>query len=441
MDTLTYRGKSLSPAQLRKIEQNLGYLIWMKLPYEYMVNPNLKDFLDLDSEGEGDLQDQKKEILKIKQEVDELIDALKIRRIERVRLGVSWAEWEISGGPVWIEWYLKKFFDAGFSVVPNLNYTPWRFAEARLKFEKERTLWDREHLEHLERLTPNTNIPPFPLSAFAEFVDRFIEEYGKYVEDVIELWNEPNIDTDWLPMLDPDYKLYVEMFKQASEKVRKRNKKVLLGGPSKTDKGWFQKVGDLGLFDHVDIIGLHGLRGTWSDKTKHPSWNERALEVEEIIKGFTGRVIPIWITEAGFTTVDLELKIPQEELEEIQVAIFADIALSISNSIIERVYWYTLSDLVHESVRFITTGWEDILQFYFGDINVAGSDKLLGMLLKKGGPLEVLRYVEENNLWDKAQTVINRGDPVRWTGEKLKKLLKELDDRAHRSNTSKKLSK
>ncbi len=429
MEQLTiYNGCPYQPAALRGAAESLGYLVWMKMPEGHWGNDGLLALLERDLSHETDPYCIALE--RSKREVYRTIEALQRHGITHVRLGASWAEGVTPGGWHWIGWYTKTFHEAGLVVLPNINYTPQVFAEARLEAERGEAAGDPDRQQFLKKLGPSTNIPPLPLTGLAEFTDQFLTANGQYVGEVIELWNEPDIETDWRSELDPAYERYVEMFAAAASVVRRHGRKVLMGGPAFYRPEWWRTVGRLGLFDHVDILGIHGLRGTWSDTKKRPPWSERIKTVTSITREFTDQKIPVWITEAGFTTVDLEDRVSSETLEEIQVAIFADLLLTIADGHTDRVYWYTWHDLVHESVRFHTTGWEDILQYYYGDTNEAGGEKLLGRLLIEGGAAAVLKYAEVHRLWEVKDTIINRGDPGAWSPEKLQHIVQERTRRA-----------
>jgi hypothetical protein len=206
---------------------------------------------------------------------------------------------------------------------------------------------------------------------------------------------------------------------------------VVLGGPSKfNDEIWLKKSLSLGLLKHVDVFGVHGLRGTWSEKEMRPTWSEQVKWLKEIMHRFNSPTLPIWITEVGYPTVDLAGIIPEAELEEIQAAIFADTVEVLESGVVERVYWYTYRDLVSPSVRFVTTGWEDILQYFFGDTTMHGEPKLLGRLLEAGGPAAVVDYIKAHNSFDLVRKVIDRGDPAGWSLEDLSRVLERKSRRS-----------
>lgn len=304
--------------------------------------------------------------------VEEYIAALKARRIRHVRTGVAWAEWVVRGGRDRITWYLREYAKH-FEVLPCLTFTPPELG-----------------------LEPRVNAPPRESTMFARFVEEVLEELGPLFREV-ELWNEWNLNTDWDPALDPGYERFAAMVVPAARVVRRFGKRVVLGGPSKVNKDTLEIIHGFaarGVPEAVDVIGFHNLRGTWSDHVPPPTLHVQA----NLMRSAFRRELPVWLTEYGFPVADPENRFDMRELEAIQVALFAYAVHACLAGDIERAYWYTYKDEVHESLRFVTTGWEDTLQFYYGDTQEDGWPRLLGKLLVEGGPHHVLRYAAKEGL-------------------------------------------
>jgi CDP-paratose 2-epimerase len=323
-------------------DHNLGYLIWTK-------------------------PDTGKEL------VQEYIEALQKRSIRHLRTGISWAEWQDQDLREWIKWYIRKY-SKHFTVLPCLTFTP---PELGIK--------------------ASVNSPPRDPSDYARFVARVLEELGDSFEDV-ELWNEWNISTDWLPELDPEFQIFSIMVRDAAETCHKFGKRAVLGGPSKiTDITLARlKKFSTSLVNKIDIVGFHNLRGTWSDKIPSPPLSTQAKEIRRA----WGKEVPVYFTEYSFAPIDEATngRYNLELLEDIQVAVCAYAVYATLSGTIERAYWYTYKDLRSPSLRFATTGWEDILQHHFGDTKEDGAPRKLGRLLLEGGPLHVLYYGVEHNL-------------------------------------------
>lgn len=305
-------------------------------------------------------------------EVRERIDALTARGIAHIRTGVSWAEWVDPEGREWITWYVREYA-RHFKVLPCLTFTPPSLG-----------------------IEPRVNAPPKEVARYAQFVDDVLGTLGQFF-DTVELWNEWNLDTDWDPALDPSYHAFTDMIVRAARVVRGHGKRALLGGTSKVNG---ETVATLATFSErgmragIDAVGIHNLRGTWSDHVPPPPLRTQA----RLVRNAWGRDVPVWLTEYGFPVADPEQRFDVHELELVQVALFAYMVHACLTGTFERAYWYTYRDEVHESLRFATTGWEDILQFYFGDTAEDGTPRLLADVLCEGGPLAVLRYAARENL-------------------------------------------
>jgi hypothetical protein len=227
--------------------------------------------------------------------------------------------------------------------------------------------------------------------------------------------------------------MFVDMLAPAAQIVRESGFKVLLGGLTKFIEtlDWLERHGPLGVLDHADAVGFHILRGTWSEKCPPQPLSERIAAIKATMRTFADRDIPVFLDEVGFATLDLKLEVPQEELEEIQAALFADTFLALADGSAAYAYWYSAEDKIVDSVRFITTGWEDILQYFFGDTDMEGNPKLLRTLLEQGGPIRVLEYIESRNAWNRAYEVIDRGTPYDWSVEQLKSIVEQMKALAH----------
>src|SRR4051812_20117340 len=104
-----------------RLEKNIGYLVWTKIPTEYLFEDNLSALLERDLSQETDTYLIKLHLVKCT--VQETVDALQKRGINRIRTGVSWAEWHMAQGPVWITWYLKEYA-RHLHILPCLTFTP-----------------------------------------------------------------------------------------------------------------------------------------------------------------------------------------------------------------------------------------------------------------------------------------------------------------------------
>lgn len=391
----------------------VGYLVWPKIDWEYLESCELPDLLSWDIGQVSALVG----LHAAKQRMLETVQGLKARHIRHVRLGVSWAEWTAPYGKEWIRWYLR-LFEGNFRILPCLTYTPPAMAEIMLGAE------------------PSTNTPPRDLLSYAAFVDAFLREFGAHIAEV-ELWNEPDLDTDWNRNFDTAYRKLTLMLAAGALVARHHGKRVVLGGVSGVNDRSLKLIrtfAQRGFFRFFDAVGFHDLRGTWSDQHPRPSlitqivrlsrllslpasidfyqFHERLLALIQRDKGELGSLLvsklrgfdaigkkwhrpEIWLTEYGFPACREGLdgsSVSLEELEDIQVALFASMARLVRDGVLPRAYWYTLQDHVCPSVRLATTGWEDPLQHHYGDTQEDGTSRKLGRLLLEGGVRAVLRY-------------------------------------------------
>ena len=74
------------------------------------------------------------------------------------------------------------------------------------------------------------------------------------------IWNEPNNKSHWDPELDPDWRRFAEMAVKAGQAIHAANPGVIrvLGGISPIDPVFITNLGEQGVLDSVDAVGVHG---------------------------------------------------------------------------------------------------------------------------------------------------------------------------------------
>ena len=129
---------------------------------------------------------------------------------------------------------------------------------------------------------------------------------------------------------------------------------------------------------HVDAIGLHGFPGTWSiDWT---SWRDE-IESLHACLGELGRAMPVWITEAGFSTWR------HDHMQQVREL------LRVIGAATPRAYWYSLQDLAEE--RATQPGFHvDARHSPLGLFRSDGSPKLAARCLARGGVAQVAGLAE-----------------------------------------------
>lgn len=435
---------SFTPARLSSLpdyspDDAPGYLIWAKIDPACLAR---KDLAELLAHGCPDDAELNRHLSEAKGFIWRACRSLKKRSITKICIGISWCDYVCwPGGKAWIEWYLKEFAEAGFDILPRITFTPPKLA---IDADQGGTI----------------NSPPRDSLLYAAFLHEFLGLYGSLFGEYVELWNEWNLDTDWKRELDPDLRIFQEMIALGALVVHGFGKKAVLGGMAGiTDENIrdLSEFAHQGLFRYVDVIGFHDLRGTWSDDipsdtipnqvryirgcARARTYRHAALayDIDKAIERARGNMplhvtlleqrfrlrpehaLPeAWLTEYGFPAVCPEGRFRELYLQEIQAALFAYATDCIRSKAIPRVYWYTYQDQIAESVRKHTTGFEDVLQYYYGDTSEQGDCRLLGRLLDQGGPERVHEYALKNRMFplvDKAS--LGRTRPTDYVSNKV----------------------
>ncbi|MDE2041261.1 MAG: hypothetical protein KGI59_02680 [Patescibacteria group bacterium] len=382
------------------IEKNLGYVVWEEIPricYEQEYPDCLDEYLSA---------------------VNRTISKLKARRVQRIRLGVSWADWDSPSGHVFIESYVAAYWHSGFDVMPCLYLVPPQ-----------------------KSLSGTSGGPPAHPLEFAEFVYDFLKSMQALGMSFayIELWNEYTEYTNWRLDLDPELEIFTTMIAAASFVVRHFGSHSVLGGMAGVhprNLELMRKIAGRGLLSLLDVIGFHALRGTWSDRQPPPSLSEQCRTVSRVadeaarpsacsrlalrihqarrhVRPVVREIInsglatrpcshqpDIWLTEYGFSTTNTGLVQPLEQLrlEKIQVFLYADALAHLVHGCPKRIYWYGLRDSSRLKLPGSEIDWNDVIWFHFGDTYENDCPKLLGKLLVAGGPERVCSYAAEDDM-------------------------------------------
>jgi CDP-paratose 2-epimerase len=277
------------------------------------------------------------------------IASLETLGVQRLRTHVSWADYHTESGRAWYGWLLDQL-GKRFDLLPCVHYTPPALSESG-----------------------HASGPPRNLRTFADFIDTIITDHGSSF-DSIELWNEPNNLLDWDWRLDPDWLKFCTMAGAAAYWARQRGKRVVLGGPCPTDTNWLRLMGERGILNVVDTVGVHGFPGTWDsvDGGTWSGWDRLMTAVREAVTPFNPK-LELWITEAGYATWRHD---PFNQVRAFLDAVEAPA---------DRLYWYSLRDVpadvaVQEGLHF------DPRHYHFGIQRADGQPKLLGRMLQHGMP-------------------------------------------------------
>lgn len=213
-----------------------------------------------------------------------------------------------------------------------------------------------------------TNAIPKDLASYARFVQDVLREFPRFSH--VELWNEHNFPSDWRRDLDPRGEKFVEMIRPAAQAVRAAGRKVVLGGMDRLDEPWLHALCSQGILDEIDVLGFHSVENM-SARSKFAGWLPMLARLRTIMESY-GTVVPVWLTEVAYCTVNTYDEIHQ--VEHLRSAALAPV---------ERVYWYALRDPDKKSLREHTEGVPDERHYHLG---MAGRrEKLLYRVWKQGG--------------------------------------------------------
>lgn len=287
------------------------------------------------------------------EQVERVLADMRALRVRDLRTGISWADWHTVEGQHWYGWLIPRLVDE-VELLPCLLYTPPSLAVA-----------------------PRTSAPPREPRSYADFVDQMITVFGRHFSWV-ELWNEPNNLSEWDWTLDPGWATFAEMVGSAAYWAHQRGKRVALGGMSPIDPGWLDLMGQYGVLEHVDAIGVHGFPGTW--ETGWDGWPSMVDRTRQVLRRYNTNA-EIWITEVGYST--------WRHNEYGQLTAFLDARAAP----VSRVYWYSAYDLAPDQPT-IDGLHMDEREYHFGLKRPDGSPKLLARLWSSGGA-EAVRAVAE----------------------------------------------
>jgi CDP-paratose 2-epimerase len=273
--------------------------------------------------------------------VEAVLRDLRTLEVTDLRTGIYWADWYTSEGDGWYAWLLPRLAK-DVNILPCFLYTPPCLG-----------------------IVPKFSPPPQTPKAYADFIDLMITHFGEYF-DYLELWNEPNNQSEWDNRLDPDWQIFTEMIGGAAYWAQHRGKKTVLPGLWPGDLQWIDLMFDRGVMTYIDAVGIHGFPGT----AEFP-WNGWTAEIREVRRLLERREskAELWITETGFSTWLDE--------ERAQMRAFVD-AL---DAPVERVYWHS----VHDRKRTCDNFHADERDYHFGLKRIDGTPKLLFDVWAKNG--------------------------------------------------------
>ena len=371
------------------VNHHIGFVHWVHTPELFFYDPTVPDLLHCDLSALDLTQELQLRVYHYRTNLYRAIDTMCMMGADAVRTNISWAERVLPNGRAIQLWYLTYMAER-LVVLPNLNYIPPELSE--------------------NPAANLCNIPPKNLEWYAEFVEDVAHDLLKLGITAVQHMNEMNLNTDWNPDYDLDGRKAARMVNLGSAVTKRLGLISVLSGMNKPDFAWLQRFCEHGGVEHIDVCGQNCLRATWSEHMLPMDWNELLPMIQECVRTYGGKSIPVIATEAGYPTVDFRtIPISEHGLQEIQVSSFAQQVQAVRN-IDVPIYWYSLLDMHPQikSVRAVTTGWEDLIQYYFGCFTFEWKPKLLGQLLQSGGVQGVMEYIQKNHIESLYQTIIHR---------------------------------
>ena len=265
--------------------------------------------------------------------------------VRHLRTGISWADYLRPEGKRWYDWQMAALDE--LDVLLSVWHTPPSLAEGG-----------------------TCAGPPVRLQDYADFLDLVISDYGHHFS-YLEIWNEPNNRYKWdFPRYDTDWSKFATMVGMAAHWARRRGKPTVLGGMIPVDPAWLALIDGHGAMEDIDIVAIHGFPGMWWPGAPNWDWYHHWDGWDEKIASIRPQAgdRPIWITEAGLATWDMETE--QEARFDLQCQMLEQAVAAP----VDKLYWYSLIDL--DPRREAIEGYHvDENEYHMGLVQVDGTRK------------------------------------------------------------------
>lgn len=190
--------------------------------------------------------------------------------------------------------------------------------------------------------------------------------------EAVKFWNEPNNKSHWDFEVDPNWDIYSEMVKLASQAVKSENPGILrvLGGISPIDPFFLEKLKENGTLKDLNAVAVHGFPLDWNLWGIN-EWPGKIAEIEAVTD------LPVWVTEVGVSTFGAE---------EVQEFGFRRTAELLSGRV-QRVHWYSLFDL--------PLAWEATTRHREAEGSSYYRHFYMGLLREDGSPKLALKHFSD----------------------------------------------
>lgn len=239
--------------------------------------------------------------------------------VDHLRVSFSWSNYEPQRGHFrhlkWLRQFVELAHEYGITLLPYLCYAPsWATID--------RT-W---------------NAPPRDFDDWYNYVYRMVSEF----KDLIghwELWNEQDIKEWW----SGSFQEYARLLEVGARAVRDADPtaKVLLGGLTRVNPVYIQRLVDLGLGDAFDIVPIHAYPESWSSYRAEDFLTPSGTQFDALVKVLEEKAKsqPIWINEMGYPTTAGRTETDQANM------IRRAIATLLATGQVELIGWYEIKDL------------------------------------------------------------------------------------------------
>ena len=143
------------------------------------------------------------------------------------------------------------------------------------------------------------------LDGYSAFVRETVRRYGKRMP-VIEIWNEQNISSFWK---EPNPTNYLALLKVAYTAAKEADPsvRVALGGTAGWAHGFIRSLYEIGAKDYFDIVNVHPYCYPYAPEAPLRKGFEK---LRKIMSDFGDAEKPIWFTEIGWPTHEVDLTGP-----------------------------------------------------------------------------------------------------------------------------------
>lgn len=148
--------------------------------------------------------------------------------------------------------------------------------------------------------------------------------------EAVMFWNEPNNLSHWDFHVDPEWRIFADMVKKASDAVKNARPGLtrVLGGISPIDPDFISNMKHKGVLEKMDAVAVHGFPLDWNHWTID-EWPGKLDEIRAVTD------LPLWVSEVGVSTFGAE------EVQEFGLRRTFELLKGKA----ERVHWYSLFDL------------------------------------------------------------------------------------------------